>query len=36
MNLGVLGSGYVGLTTAICLASIGHKMQIFFIVLQCG
>jgi UDPglucose 6-dehydrogenase len=29
MNLGVLGSGYVGLTTAICLASIGHKMQIF-------
>jgi UDPglucose 6-dehydrogenase len=29
MNLGVLGSGYVGLTTAICLASIGHKMKIF-------
>ena len=29
MNVGVLGSGYVGLTTAICLASIGHKMNIF-------
>ena len=29
MNLGVLGCGYVGLTTGICLASIGHKMQIF-------
>lgn len=25
MNLGIIGAGYVGLTTAICLASIGHK-----------
>lgn len=29
MNLGVIGAGYVGLTTAVCLASIGHKISIF-------
>ena len=29
MNLGIIGAGYVGLTTAICLASIGHKTVIF-------
>ena len=29
MNLGIMGAGYVGLTTAICLASIGHKTVIY-------
>lgn len=29
MNLGIMGAGYVGLTTAICLASIGHKTIIY-------
>ena len=29
MNLGVIGAGYVGLTTAICLATLGHKIIIF-------
>ena len=29
MNLGVIGAGYVGLTTAICLASLNHTMTIF-------
>ncbi|MGI0010002.1 MAG: UDP-glucose dehydrogenase family protein, partial [Nitrosopumilaceae archaeon] len=29
MNLGVIGAGYVGLTTAVCLASIGHKMNVY-------
>jgi len=29
LNLGILGAGYVGLTTAICLASIGHKITIY-------
>lgn len=29
MNLGVLGAGYVGLTTAACLASLGHKIIIY-------
>ena len=29
MNLGIMGAGYVGLTTAICLASIGHKTAIY-------
>ena len=31
MNLGIMGAGYVGLTTAICLASIGHKTVIYYI-----
>ena len=29
MNLGVVGAGYVGLTTAICLASLNHKVSIY-------
>ncbi len=29
MKIGVIGSGYVGLTTGICLASIGHHMTIY-------
>ena len=29
MNLAVMGAGYVGLTTAICLASQNHKITIF-------
>jgi len=29
MNLGVIGAGYVGLTTAICLASLNHKVIIY-------
>ncbi len=28
MNLGVIGAGYVGITTAVCLASIGHKITV--------
>ena len=26
MNIGIVGSGYVGLVTGVCLASIGHKV----------
>ena len=29
MNLGIVGCGPVGLTTGICLASIGHKISLF-------
>jgi len=29
MKLGVIGAGYVGLTTAICLSSIRHSITIF-------
>jgi len=29
MNVGILGAGYVGLTTGICLGSIGHKISIY-------
>jgi len=29
MKLGVIGAGYVGLTTAICLASMKHEISIF-------
>ena len=29
MKLGVIGAGYVGLTTAICLASMKHEIRIF-------
>ena len=29
MNLAVMGAGYVGLTTAICLASQNHRITIF-------
>ena len=29
MKIGVIGVGYVGLTTAICLASMKHEISIF-------
>jgi len=29
MNLGIIGAGYVGLTTGICLASLNHKITIY-------
>jgi len=29
MNVGIIGCGYVGLTTGICLASIGHTSYLF-------
>ncbi len=29
MKIGVIGSGYVGLTTGICLSSLGHKIFIY-------
>lgn len=29
MNLGVIGAGYVGLTTGICLSTLGHKIFIY-------
>ena len=29
MNLGIIGAGYVGLTTGICLASLNHKILIY-------
>ena len=29
MNIGIIGAGYVGLTTGICLASRNHKISIF-------
>ena len=29
MKIGIIGSGYVGLTTGICLASLKHKISIF-------
>ena len=29
MNIGVVGAGYVGLTTGICLSSLDHKITIF-------
>ena len=29
MNLGVIGAGYVGITTGICLAHIGHKIHLY-------
>ena len=29
MKIGVVGAGYVGLTTGICLASLKHKISIF-------
>ena len=29
MNIGIIGAGYVGLTTGICLASGNHKISIF-------
>ena len=29
MKLGIIGAGYVGLTTAICLASMKHEIDIF-------
>ena len=28
MKIGIIGAGYVGLTTGICLASLGHKISI--------
>jgi len=29
MKVGIVGAGYVGLTTAICLASLGHKIIVY-------
>ena len=29
MKLGVIGASYVGLTTAVCLASMKHEISIF-------
>ena len=29
MDIGIIGAGYVGLTTGICLASGNHKISIF-------
>ena len=29
MNIGIIGAGYVGLTTGVCLASGNHKISIF-------
>ena len=29
MKLGIMGAGYVGLTTAICLASMKHEISVF-------
>ena len=29
MNIGVIGQGYVGLTFALCLAEMGHKVFAF-------
>ena len=32
MNLGIIGAGYVGLTTGICLSSLGHKIIIYDLI----
>ena len=29
MRIGIIGSGYVGLTTGICLASLEHEIFIY-------
>ena len=29
MNIGVIGAGYVGLTTGICLANLNHKIVMY-------
>jgi len=29
MNIGIIGCGYVGLTTGICLSSIGHTIHLY-------
>lgn len=29
MNLGIIGTGYVGLTTGICLANLNHKILVY-------
>lgn len=29
MNIGIIGCGYVGLTTGICLSSIGHTVHLY-------
>ncbi len=34
MKVGVIGAGYVGLTTAICLSTIGHEIFIYDISSQ--
>ena len=34
MKIGVIGAGYIGLTTAICLSTIGHNVSIYDISLK--
>lgn len=29
MNIGIIGAGYVGVTTGICLADLGHKIYLY-------
>ncbi len=29
MNIGIIGAGYVGITTGICLADLGHRIHIY-------
>ena len=29
MNIGIIGAGYVGITTGICLADIGHRIHVY-------
>jgi len=34
MNLGVIGAGYVGITTGICLAQLDHKIHLYDIDIE--
>ena len=29
MNIGIIGAGYVGITTGICLANLGHRIYVY-------
>ena len=29
MNIGIIGAGYVGITTGICLADLGHRIYVY-------
>lgn len=29
MNIGIIGAGYVGITTGICLADLGHRIHVY-------